>query len=51
MILHVLIAIVAGEIRLSQNTPRLTLRERISHVGGPLVDAGESQSATNTARD
>ncbi len=51
MILHVLIAMVAGEILLSQNTHRLTLRERISHVGGPLADAGESQSATNTARD
>jgi hypothetical protein len=51
MILHVLIAMVAGEILVSQNTHRLTLRERISHVGGSLADAGERQSATNTARD
>ena len=51
MILHVLIAMVASEILVSQNTHWLTLRERISHVGGPLADAGESQSATNTARD
>ena len=45
MMLHVLIAMVAGE------THRLTRRERISHIGGPLADAGESQSATNTAKD
>ena len=51
MILHVLIALGAGSILFSQNTHRLMLRERISHVGGPLADAGESQSATNTARD
>ena len=35
MMLHVLIAMVAGE------THRLTRRERISHIGGPLADAGE----------
>ena len=51
MILHVLIVMVAGEILLSQNTHRLTLGERISHIGGPLADAGERQSATNTTRD
>ena len=45
MMLHVLIAMVAGE------SHRLTRRERISHIVCPLADAGESQSATNTARD
>ena len=45
MMLHILIAMVAGE------TPRFTRRERISHIGCPLADAGESQTATNTARD